>query len=230
MIPHDRGVRLPARTPVSMCGMISALFPQRITLSQIEIANNTPYRRRVFLLSVEAQVTKPVPLMLTAWKHFDLDPGESRGTAVTSLRLGIRIAEGSALDHRTVAADVNLGDRWSVEMKDGIPVLTSGRAISPGSIEVFNGLSGAEAAFVTVTIYRDYAPWASFQVMPGFTQLYQPTQRLSVFASTPVGGDDAPLVLEPAVASVILSGEDTQLSITPSADGSSIQWTNGVQQ
>jgi len=168
--------------------------------------------------------------MLSAWKHFDLGPGERRGTAVSSLRLGMHVAEGSALDHRTVAADVNLGDRWSFALQNGVPVLTAGKATSPGSIEVFNGLGGAEAAFVTVTIYRDYAPWASFQVMPGFTQLYQPTQRLSVCASTPVAGEDAPLVLEPAVASVLFSGGDTQLSITPSADGGSIQWTNGVQQ
>lgn len=210
--------------------MIRALSAQRITLSQIEIANNTPYRRRVFLLAAEAQNTKPVPLMLSAWKHFDLGPGESRGAALSRLRLGIRIAEGSALDHRTVAADMNLGDRWNVNLKDGIPVLTAAGSGAAGSIEVFNGLTGAEAAFVTVTIYRDYAPWGSFQVMPGFTQRYQPAQRLSICASTPVGGEDSPLVLEPAVASIILSGEDTRLSITPSADGSSIQWTNGVQQ
>src|SRR6266404_7966930 len=121
-------------------------------MTQIEVENNTPYRRRVFLHPMELSVKDPIPLMLASWKHFDLGPGESIGGALGSLRLSARVASGTALDHRTVVADANYGDLWTFGLTNGIPTLSGGKSdrVRADQIQVFNGLEGPDAAAISL--------------------------------------------------------------------------------
>ncbi|MEO8128025.1 MAG: hypothetical protein ABJF23_02920 [Bryobacteraceae bacterium] len=193
-------------------------------MTQIEVENNTPYRRRVFLHPSGLSLQEPVPLLLTAWKHFDLGPGESIGTALGGLRIGARIAQGSMRDHRTVVADAQFGEKWTVGMTNGIPALSSGAGAPPNGIQVQNGLDGSEAAVILVTLYWDYAPWFSFEVSPGYQTVYSFTNQLFAYASTPIAGGGSALVMEPAAGKFSLPGGAVRLKLTPTADGTTIQW------
>jgi hypothetical protein len=199
-------------------------------MTQIEVENNTPYRRRVFLHPVGLSVKEPIPLMLTAWKHFDLGPGESIGAAFGTLRIGARVAYGSVVDHRTVVADVQYGDVWTFGLTNGIPALSGGSGAMPGAVQVFNGLNGPDAAAITVTCYWDYAPWISFEVPPQFNRSFTFMNQLFAYASKPIADAGSARVIEPAVGKFQALSQHVRLKITPSADGTEIQWANGAQQ
>jgi hypothetical protein len=199
-------------------------------MTQIEVENNTPYRRRIFLHSAALSVNEPVPLMLAAWKRFDLGPGESVGAALGSLRIGASVASGSVLDHRTVAADIQIGDAWNFGLTNGIPALSSGDGARPGAVKVFNGLKGPNAAAVGFTFYRDYAPWAGLEVAPQFNSLFAFVNQMFAYASKPIAGGSSALVIEPIVGKFELTNEAIRLKLTPSTDGATVQWTSGVPQ
>ena len=198
-------------------------------MTQIEVENNTPYRRRVFLHPMDLSVKEPIPLMLAAWKHFDVGPGESIGAALGSLRLAARVASGTALDHRTVVADANYGDLWTFGLTNGIPTLSGGKGVRVDQIQVFNGLDGPSAAAISVTFYWDYAPWITYEVPPQFNRVFAFGKQLFAYASKPITDGSSALVFEPIAGKVQLTG-DVGLKITPSADGTTIRWANGVQQ
>jgi hypothetical protein len=194
-------------------------------MKQIEVQNNTPYRRRVFLHPMQLSMNEPVPLMLAAWKRFDLGPGESAGTAMGALRVGARVSSGTVLDHRTVVADANLGDLWTYGLKDGIPALTGGKGINPNQIQVLNELQGPDAATINVTIYWDYAPWIATDVMPQFNSVFSVSSQLFAYASKPIVDGSSALVFEPVAGNALLTG-DVRLKLVPSGDGTTIQWEN----
>jgi hypothetical protein len=200
-------------------------------MTQIEVENNTPYRRRVFLHPMELSVKEPVPLLLAAWKHFDLGPGESVGAALGALRVGVRAAYGSALDHRTVVADVNYGDICTYELTGGIPALSVQTGAMPGTIQVLNGLSGPDASIITVTFYWDYSPWTSYEVSPQFRSAFTFVNQLFAYASKPITDGSSALVIEPDFGKFQGLSQDVKLKITPSDDGTEIQWSaEGVRQ
>jgi hypothetical protein len=196
-------------------------------MMQIEVENNTPYRRRVFLHPLRLSAQEPIPLLLSAWKHFDIGPGESTGTALGGLRIGARIAEGSVLDHRTVVADAQFGEQWKFELIDGVPTLSGGPGAPGGSIQVHNGLNGSDAKAILVTVYWDYAPWLSFEVQPGSDVVYSIVNQLFAYASTPIADGRSALVIEPVSGQFLLNADAVRLKITPSPDGTTIQWAIG---
>jgi hypothetical protein len=192
-------------------------------MRQIEVENNTPYRRRIFLHPMQLSINEPVPLMLSAWKHFDLGPGETAGTATGPLRVGARVGSGTALDHRTVVADANLEDRWTYGLKDGIPTLTGGKGGYPNQVQVSNALSGPDAAAIKVTIFWDYSPWISTDVAPQFNATVAVSNRMFAYASKPIVDGSSALVFEPVAGEFQLSG-DACLKLIPSSDGTTVQW------
>ncbi len=199
-------------------------------MTQIQVENNTPYRRRVFLHPMELSANEPVPLMLAAWKHFDLGPGESIGAALGALRIGARVTHGSVLDHRTVVAGANYGDTWTFALTNGIPTLSGGgdamRGVANG-IQVFNALDGPDAPAIELTFYWDYAPWIGFEVPPQRSAVFSFTNQLFAYASKPIAGDSSALVIEPVTGKFLLANEPVRLKLTPSADGAGIQWASG---
>ncbi len=166
--------------------------------------------------------------MLAAWKRFDLAPGESIGTAFGDFRVGAQVASGTVLDHRTVAADAHYGDIYTFGLTNGIPTLSSASGATRNQIQVFNGLDGPDAAAIRVTIYRDYAPWAGDDVPPQYHSAYTPSSQLFAYASKPITGGSSALVMEPVVGRFQPADPVMRLKITPSADGTTIQWASGA--
>lgn len=198
-------------------------------MTQINIENNTPYHRRVFLHPSELSADAPVPLMLAAWKHFDLGPGESAGTAVGSVRIGARVANGSEFDHRTVVADVNYGDVWTLGATNGILTLTGPIGAGPeNEIRVINALDGPNAPAVHVTLYWDYAPWLGFDAQPQRIVAFTPMNQLYAYASKPIVDGSSALVMEPVYDRIRFTDPGVRLKLSPSPDGATVQWTMGA--
>jgi hypothetical protein len=195
-------------------------------MTQIEVENNTPYRRRIFLHPRKLPVNEPIPLMLAAWKHFDLGPGESAGTSLGVFRVGAHVARGSVLDHRTVVADDPYDHIWTFGLTNGIPALTGGDAPPRGQIQVVNGLDGPDAEAVSVTFYRDYAPCDNGDALPHQTIVYSALNVLFAYASKPISGGTSALVMEPVVGTFESLGQDVHLKLSPSADGTTVQWSS----
>jgi hypothetical protein len=195
-------------------------------MTQIEIENNTPYRRRIFLHLRKLPVNEPIPLMLAAWKHFDLGPGESVGTSLGVFRVGAHVARGSVLDHRTVVADDPFDHIWTFGLTNGIPTLSGGDPPPRGQIQVVNRLEGPDAQAISVTFYRDYAPWDGADVLPNQGIAYSFRNVLFAYASKPISGGTSALVIEPVVGTFESIGQDAHLKLSPSADGTTVQWSS----
>jgi hypothetical protein len=179
---------------------------------------------------MELSVKDPIPLMLAAWKHFDLGPGESIGTAFGAIRIGARVASGTVLDHRTVVADAHYGDVWTFGLTNGIPTLTEGNRAMPNAIQVSNGLDGPAATAISVTFYQDCAPCISFEVPPRQNSSFTFSNQLFAYASKPIADGSSALVIEPIAGKFQLTNEKLRIKLTPSADGTTIQWDSGDRQ
>ena len=169
-------------------------------MTQIEVENNTPYRRRIFLHPMQLSVKEPIPLMLAAWKLFDLGPRESAGTALGTLQPGARVASGTALDHRTVKADTKYGDLWTFGITNEMPALSGRKGVNPCQVQVLNGLDGPDAAAVSVTLYQIILRGLP-RMFPQLNEAYLLGNRLSAYASKPIIGGSSALIFEPVLAS-----------------------------
>lgn len=100
-------------------------------------------------------MAEPVPLILTALKHFDLGAGESIGTAFGAVRIGARLASGNGMDHRTVTTDAQYGDLCVFGLTKGIPTLSIETGATYGNFSVSNGLDGPTAGAISVTVHHN---------------------------------------------------------------------------
>jgi hypothetical protein len=190
---------------------------------QIEIENGTTFRRRIFLHASQLTVKEPIPLALTAWKVFDLEPGTSTGTVDGDFQIGVhvsRIVHG--VEHQTVVSDATNGDAFLVQLTDGVPTLSRTQG-SGGWIEVINGLTGAESPVIDVTLYRDYAPLLAHQVASNERLSLGYPGEFYCYSSMPFESGTEALALEPIVGRVSLTGsENIGLQLVP--EGSNVHW------
>lgn len=191
---------------------------------QMEVVNGTVFPRRIFLLGASANINEPVPTALSTWKCFELKPGESVGTVDGDFQIGVHVSRVvHGLTHQTAFSEASFGDTWQVELRNGAPVL-SRTATGGTSLNVVNGLSGAEAAVMEVTLYRDYAPLYRREVAAGAETTFPAQTGFHCYASMPIESDEQPLVLEPVAGYVDLGGaSNLRLMVVP--NGSAIQWT-----
>jgi hypothetical protein len=191
---------------------------------QIEIENGTTFRRRIFLHASPLSVTEPIPLALTAWKYFDLEPGVSIGTVDGNFQVGVRVSRiVHGVDHRTVFAEAELGDAFRVELTDGIPVLSRKQNGPGNSLEITNGETGPQSSVIDATLYRDYAPLLHSEILPNQHESFGYPAAVYCYSSMPFNGAEEALALEPIIGKMDL-GESGNLRLQLVPDGSSIHW------
>jgi len=191
---------------------------------QMEVVNGTVFPRRIFLLGAAANINEPVPTALNTWKSFELKPGESVGTVDGAFQIGVQVSRiVHGVTHQTAFTEASVGETWQVELRNGAPVL-SRTATGGASLNVVNGLSGAEAAVIEVTLYRDYAPLFRREVAAGAETSFAAQTGFHCYASMPIESDEQPLVLETVAGYVDLrDASNVRLMVAP--NGSAIQWT-----
>jgi hypothetical protein len=187
---------------------------------QIEVENGTTFRRRIFWHPF--RIEQPIPMALTAWKNFDLNPGDSTGTVDGDFQIGVQVARvAHGVGYETRSAETGFGDVWTVVLTDGTPSLTR-RQSGQGNLDVVNQIAGAESILLKATLYRDYAPLLTALVPQTATQTFLRPDLIYCYSSVPITDGRQPLVLEPVVGRMKLGDRNLRLQLLPS--GSTIQW------